>query len=66
MRQLLNPDVMSKRDQGYTTSAYWYTMFMSNGLPEYVINAESTNSFKNRLDNYWKMTGYGYLQRLLA
>ena len=37
-----------------------------NSLPEYVINAESTNSFKNRLDNYWKMTGYGYLQRPLA
>ena len=37
-----------------------------NSLPEYVIDAESTNSFKNRLDNYWKMTGYGYLQRPLA
>ena len=36
------------------------------GLPEYVINADSTNSFKNRLDNYWKMTGCGYLQRPLA
>ena len=31
-----------------------------------VINAEFTNSFKNRLDNYWKMTGYGYLQGPLA
>ena len=37
-----------------------------NGLPEYVINADSTNSFKNRLDNYWKMTGCGYLQRPLS
>ena len=37
-----------------------------NGLPEYVINAESINSFKNRLNNYWKITGYGYLQMPLA
>ena len=37
-----------------------------NSLPDYVITAESINSFKNRLDNYWTMSGYGYLQRPLA
>ena len=35
-------------------------------LPDYMITAESINSFKNRLDNYWTITGYGYLQRPLA
>ena len=25
-----------------------------NSLPEYVINMESTNSFKNKLDYHWK------------
>ena len=35
-----------------------------NNLPDYIITAESINSFKNRLDNYciWSITGYGYLQ----
>lgn len=28
-----------------------------NSLPQYVIEAESTNSFKNRLDQYCKDTG---------
>ena len=37
-----------------------------NSLPDYIIAAESINSFKNCLDNYWTITGYGYLQRLLA
>ena len=37
-----------------------------NGLSDYIINADSTNSFKNRLDNYWNISGYGYLQRPLA
>ena len=37
-----------------------------NSLPDYIIAAESINSFKNRLDNYWTITGYGYLQRPLA
>ena len=34
-----------------------------NQLPQYVIEADNVNSFKNRLDNYWTMLGYGYTQR---
>jgi len=30
-----------------------------NSLPQYVVDATSVNSFKNRLDAYWKTTGYG-------
>ena len=31
-----------------------------NQLPQYVIEADNVNSFKNRLDNYWNVLGYGY------
>ena len=34
-----------------------------NQLPQYLIDADTTNSFKNRLDNYWSIIGYGYTQR---
>ena len=37
-----------------------------NQLPQYVIEADNVNSFKNRLDSYWTMLGYGYTQRPLA
>ena len=37
-----------------------------NSLPDYVITAETINSFKNWLDNYRTMSAYGYLQRPLA
>jgi len=30
-----------------------------NSLPQNVVDATSVNSFKNRLDAYWKTTGYG-------
>ena len=29
-----------------------------------VINAETTNQFKNRLDKHWTKNGYGTLKRL--
>ena len=31
-----------------------------NGLPQNVIDAPSINSFKNRLDKFWKNAGYGH------
>ena len=37
-----------------------------NSLPDYVISADTINSFKNRLDNFWNVTGHGYQQRPLA
>ena len=37
-----------------------------NELPPYLIDSESINSFKNRLDNYWTLIGYGYTQRPLT
>jgi len=30
-----------------------------NSFPQHVIDATSVNSFKNRLDTHWKITGYG-------
>ena len=30
-----------------------------NSLPAYVVEAETTNSFKNKLDAYWSEKGYG-------
>ena len=34
-----------------------------NNLPECVVNADSVNMFKNKLDKEWNRTGYGYLSR---
>ena len=33
---------------------------LCNQLPQYVIEADNVNSFKNRLGNYWTVLGYGY------
>ena len=33
---------------------------LSNQLLQYVTEADDVNSFKNRLDNYWSVLGYGY------
>ena len=30
-----------------------------NNLPQYVINADSVNEFKNKLDDYYKKHGFG-------
>ena len=32
----------------------------------HVINAQSVNDFKNRLDNFWTETGYGHNKRPMA
>ena len=37
-----------------------------NNLPNEVVSANSIGSFKSKLDDYWKQTGYGYAQRLTA
>ena len=37
-----------------------------NNLPNEVVLANSIGSFKSKLDDYWKQTGYGYAQRLTA
>ena len=34
-----------------------------NGLNESVVEAESVNTFKNRLDGEWERSGYGYTSR---
>ena len=34
-----------------------------NNLSNYVITARNLNDFKNKLDNYWLVTGYGHNQR---
>jgi len=34
-----------------------------NNLPNYVVTAINLNDFKNKLDNYWTVTGYGRNQR---
>ena len=52
--------------KGFRTNIY--KNFFSNRiinlwdlLPQYVIiEADNINSFKNRLDNYWIVLGYGY------
>ena len=34
-----------------------------NSLSESVVEAESVNAFKNRLDGEWHRSGYGYTSR---
>ena len=70
----------SSRTRGHSLKLYkkkfstkMYKHFFSNRiinswnqLPQYLINAETINSFKNRLNNYFYIIGYGYTQRPLA
>ena len=37
-----------------------------NSLPDKVVAANTIGSFKSKLDEYWKLKGYGYEQRLIA
>ena len=37
-----------------------------NSLPSDVINAQSVNDFRNRLDMLWTQTGYGHNERPMA
>ena len=34
-----------------------------NGLPDYVVNAQTLNEFKNKLDMFWAENGYGHQER---
>ena len=35
-----------------------------NSLPDYVVNSENINQFKNLLDNFWKKDRYIYTNKL--
>ena len=37
-----------------------------NNLPLEVVSAHSVSSFKSKLDDFWRCSGYGYEQRLIA
>ena len=34
-----------------------------NGLPDCVVNAQTLNEFKNKLDMFWAENGYGHQER---
>lgn len=37
-----------------------------NSLSPHVINSQSVYTFKNKLDDYWRVTGYGHDERPMA
>ena len=39
---------------------------LCNSLPDFIISAPTVATFKLRLDNFWKQSRYGHLQRPAA
>ena len=55
----------ARKNSEQTHTRFFFNQVINshNELPQYLTDSDSINSFKNGLDNYWTIMGYGYIQR---